>query len=57
VGAVALVAFATLGAVQFMKPPEDAPPTAFANLSAALSPEIALPSAVPTADASGAAAR
>lgn len=53
VGAVALVAFATLGAVQFMKPPEDAAPTAFANLTAALSPEIALPSAVPTADAFG----
>ena len=53
VGAVVLVAFATLGAVQFMKPPADAPPTAFANLGAALVPEIALPSAVPTADAFG----
>lgn len=52
-GAVLLVGFATLGAVQFMKPPEDAPPTAFANITAALSPEIALPSAVPTADAFG----
>jgi hypothetical protein len=48
-----LVAFATLGAVQFMRPPADAPPTAFANLGAALVPEIALPSAVPTADAFG----
>jgi len=53
IGAIVLVAFATLGAVQFMKAPEDAPPTAFANLSAALAPEIALPSAVPTADAFG----
>ncbi len=52
-GAVLLVGFATLGAVQFMKPPEDAPPTAFANIRAALAPEIALPSAVPTADAFG----
>jgi uncharacterized protein YcbK (DUF882 family) len=53
IGAVVLVAVATLGAVQFMKPPADAPGTALANLSAALAPEIALPSAVPTADAFG----
>jgi len=53
VGATLLVAFATLGAAQFMKAPDDEPVTAFANLTAALAPEVALPSAVPTADAFG----
>jgi uncharacterized protein YcbK (DUF882 family) len=50
---VLFVGFATLGAVQFMKPPDDEAVAPFANLSAALSPEVALPSAVPTADAFG----
>lgn len=52
-GAIALIAIATLGAVQFMKPPADAPATAFSNLTAALAPAIALPTAMPTADAFG----
>lgn len=53
VGVVVLFGLSTLGAVQLLRDSHDVTGASFANLSAAIAPELELPSATPTADAFG----
>lgn len=52
-GAIALLGLSALGGLQLYRDSEDVTNTSFANLSAAIAPELALPSATPTPDAFG----
>ena len=53
IGALALLGLSALGAVQLFRDSADVTNASFANLSAAIAPELELPSATPTADAFG----
>jgi uncharacterized protein YcbK (DUF882 family) len=53
IGAVVLLGLSAVGAMQLVRDTEDVTNASFANLSAAIAPELDLPSATPTADAFG----
>jgi uncharacterized protein YcbK (DUF882 family) len=53
IGAVVLLGLSALGGMQLVRDSHDVTTESFANLSAAIAPELNLPSAVPTADAFG----
>lgn len=53
IGAVVLLGLSSAGAVQLVRESHDVTNESFANLSAAIAPELALPSATPTPDAFG----
>ncbi len=53
ISAVVVLGLASVGAVHLFRSPDDVTTASFANLSAAIVPELELPSATPTADAFG----
>jgi uncharacterized protein YcbK (DUF882 family) len=53
IGAVLLLGLSVAGAMQLYKDPHDVTTASFVNLSAAIVPELELPTATPTADAYG----
>ena len=53
IGAAVLFGLSVVGAVQLFRDSTDVTTASFANLSAAIAPELELPSAAPTADAFG----
>jgi uncharacterized protein YcbK (DUF882 family) len=53
IGAVVLLGLSAVGGMQLVRDTQDVTTESFANLSAAIVPELVLPSAAPTADAFG----
>ena len=53
IGAVLLLGLSAVGAIQLFRDSDDVTTASFANLSAAIAPELTGPSATPTADAFG----